>query len=292
MDSKPGFETWAKQADEWVEDDEIEDMDAFLADVRAMKAQKAQHKLDNPEPAEPEHEPLRDRLDALKQGDFDCRECVCGYSCGTDAAWEKHLARDAGTHYAAWADPADPTRSSCARWPADGHCKCRIACSLSALEDSAALVMPGIYIGSIIAAWNAEALSALGITDVLDISRKKYERHEDKFKYWIITDVKDNPTVNLTRYFRKSIEYFDQIEQAGGSVFVHCHWGQSRSATLILAYMMHKNQISFDKAIETMRQTRPEAKPNSAFQYQLRKFGAELGLEPKPEQPGHLSDSD
>ena len=27
---------------------------------------------------------------------------------------------------------------------------------LSALEDSAALVMPGIYIGSIIAAWNAE----------------------------------------------------------------------------------------------------------------------------------------
>ena len=130
---------------------------------------------------------------------------------------------------------------------------------------------------------------------------------------------------------------------AGGSVFVHCHWvtcegrgqilisivlqGQSRSATLILAYMMHKvrllrlvcvlimyvqNQISFDKAIGIMRQTRPEAKPNSgssaldetrgegaglsvlftAFQYQLRKFGAELGLEPKPEQPGHLSDSD
>ena len=134
MESKPGFETWAKEADAWVDDDEIEDMDAFLADVRAMKAQKAQHKLDNPEPAEPEQEPLRDRLDALKQGDFDCRECVCGYSCGTDAAWEKHLARDAGTHYAAWADPADPTRSSCARWPADGHCKCRIACSVSSPE--------------------------------------------------------------------------------------------------------------------------------------------------------------
>ena len=124
-------------------------------------------------------------------------------------------------------------------------------------------------------------MSALGITDVLDISRKKYERHEDKFKfeqpsaitfqyrdihadrYWIITDVKDNPTVNLTRYLSEIVHKSYPLPAscrlvagisgrasniliklskafccaimaaarlsavavvAGGSVFVHCHW--------------------------------------------------------------------
>ena len=45
--------------------------------------------------------------------------------------------------------------------------------------------------------------------------------------------------------------------------------GKSRSATLIIAYLMHKYHISRDEALSQLREGRPVCGPNDGFMEQL-----------------------
>jgi dual specificity phosphatase 12 len=45
--------------------------------------------------------------------------------------------------------------------------------------------------------------------------------------------------------------------------------GKSRSATVIIAYLMHKYHISRDEALAQLRQGRPVCGPNDGFMEQL-----------------------
>ncbi|KPI89128.1 putative dual-specificity protein phosphatase [Leptomonas seymouri] len=53
------------------------------------------------------------------------------------------------------------------------------------------------------------------------------------------------------------------------SVIVHCMVGVSRSAAIVIAYMMKKFSMSRDAAIQFIRCTRPVIQPNPGFQRQL-----------------------
>ena len=45
--------------------------------------------------------------------------------------------------------------------------------------------------------------------------------------------------------------------------------GKSRSATLVMAYLMHKYHISRDEALAQLREGRPVCGPNDGFMEQL-----------------------
>jgi len=216
---------------------------------------------------------LRDRLAEKKEGNFDCRECVCGYTCGTDKAWKKHLDNSSAEHYPIWAEPSDARRASCYRWPfeARGFCLCRIPCSEVICEETLDEVFPGLFLGSLPAAWKVDELRAAGVTKVLDFSRRPYHQH-DGFEYWTIVDCKDNPREKIRRYFDKCGEWIDQGLQAGEGVLVHCHWGASRSATIVLAYLVLFKKMRLDAALEMVYGQRPDANPNSGFMRQLQQL--------------------
>jgi len=57
-----------------------------------------------------------------------------------------------------------------------------------------------------------------------------------------------------------------------GKCLVHCVAGVSRSATVVLAYLMQKKEISRDVALELLVQIRPVASPNEGFLEQLKLF--------------------
>ena len=67
------------------------------------------------------------------------------------------------------------------------------------------------------------------------------------------------------------------LEQAQhhGSVLVHCAQGVSRSAAIVIAFLVKHYGISVDAALEYVRQCgRPQVKPNDAFMRELRAFEA------------------
>jgi dual specificity phosphatase 12 len=52
-------------------------------------------------------------------------------------------------------------------------------------------------------------------------------------------------------------------------VFVHCAMGKSRSATLVVAYLMWKHGVDANVALEQLCEGRPVCDPNPGFKEQL-----------------------
>ena len=53
---------------------------------------------------------------------------------------------------------------------------------------------------------------------------------------------------------------------------MHCQAGVSRSVSLVIAYLIRKERISYEVAYEKVRERRPVANPNKGFVKQLKQF--------------------
>eukprot|EP01116_Phalansterium_solitarium_P001134 TRINITY_DN10915_c0_g1_i1.p1 TRINITY_DN10915_c0_g1~~TRINITY_DN10915_c0_g1_i1.p1 ORF type:complete len:234 (+),score=57.38 TRINITY_DN10915_c0_g1_i1:55-756(+) len=89
----------------------------------------------------------------------------------------------------------------------------------------------------------------------------------------------DVPTFDIRPMFETA---FDFIEQAPKPVFVHCAAGVSRSATIVIAYLMRKNSWTLLQALDHTRRCRDVVYPNRGFFKALIMYEQELfnGAEP------------
>lgn len=70
--------------------------------------------------------------------------------------------------------------------------------------------------------------------------------------------------------------FTDSIKEKGGRVFVHCHAGISRSATVCIAYIMKHQQKGLTQAYDFVKDRRPCISPNLHFMGQLLEFQKQL----------------
>ena len=54
--------------------------------------------------------------------------------------------------------------------------------------------------------------------------------------------INDEEDANIDDLFAEAHHFIDDVEEIGGKVLVHCFEGRSRSATVVLAYLMLKRQ--------------------------------------------------
>ena len=92
----------------------------------------------------------------------------------------------------------------------------------------------------------------------------------------------DSPNANIYKYFDITYDFIHDKISKGENVLVHCYAGVSRSATIVLNYMLrnfYKNQKRNVKilspqeiqysALEFVRSRRPIVNPNKGFLSQL-----------------------
>lgn len=89
-----------------------------------------------------------------------------------------------------------------------------------------------------------------------------------KIKY-LIFNVKDSVTESLSDLFYHCSSFIEQARTAGGRALIHCHQGVSRSASVVVAYLMFCNNLEFIDAFAHVRTCRPIAQPNTGFIFQI-----------------------
>ncbi|XP_072247188.1 dual specificity protein phosphatase 13A-like [Leuresthes tenuis] len=134
-------------------------------------------------------------------------------------------------------------------------------------------VWPNLFLGDMFMSHDKFGLWQLGITHVLNASHGKLCcKGSDDFygttvKYHGVP-ANDLPTFDLSPFFSPASEFIHEALTSGGKVLVHCAVGVSRSAALVLAYLMIHHHFSLLSSICCVQQNR-WIFPNRGFLRQL-----------------------
>ncbi len=134
-------------------------------------------------------------------------------------------------------------------------------------------IVPGmVYLSGYHPANNRALLDELAITHVIQIGDLNdfnvYVNHDGiTYKTIVIKDsVRSHFTVNL---LNDAVAF---IKAATSPVLVHCRAGVSRSATVIMAYMISVHKMSYREAKMAVKEKRPCVSPNTTFLRDLVQF--------------------
>jgi atypical dual specificity phosphatase len=82
-------------------------------------------------------------------------------------------------------------------------------------------------------------------------------------------NVLDKPNESLVKYFDFVADKIHEVEESGNSCLVHCVAGVSRSATMVIAYLMKHKKMNLRDAHLLVKSKRPFIRPNMGFWTQL-----------------------
>ncbi|KAE8591445.1 hypothetical protein XENTR_v10018450 [Xenopus tropicalis] len=141
-------------------------------------------------------------------------------------------------------------------------------------------VFPSLFLGDVVIANDKSKLKKMGITHILNAAHASWECTGDgidygpEIQYYGIT-AEDCPQFNMRLFFYPAAEFIHKaLNTPNGKILVHCVLGKSRSATLVLAYLMIYQHFSLEDAIRHVAKRRCIA-PNRGFLEQLQSLEAE-----------------
>eukprot|EP01084_Bolivina_argentea_P054902 100682_1 len=150
-----------------------------------------------------------------------------------------------------------------------------------------------LYLGDKTGALSLTVLSNLKITHIINCTpsppdyvktfttrgyiKNVFENHKDiNIKYMRIP-IDDSYLQNIKTHFIKSISFINNaLKNDNNKILVHCFAGISRSATIIIAYLMKVKGMSYDDAFSFVKEKREVIEPNNGFVEQLKKYEIEI----------------
>ena len=139
----------------------------------------------------------------------------------------------------------------------------------------AEIIPNALYVGSLLSA-SRVTCDNLGISHIVSLAGSL---PDDMGHLMILKKlVKDDMFAELYPLFSEFVAFIQNAIQNGGRVLVHCLQGQSRSVTIVCAFLMKSHRLSMTVALAKIRESRPQACPNPNFGLQLKKWEKKLGI--------------
>ncbi|KAG7386840.1 hypothetical protein PHYPSEUDO_015150 [Phytophthora pseudosyringae] len=128
-------------------------------------------------------------------------------------------------------------------------------------------VAAGLFVGSIHAAFNVEALKSSKISHVLNLAGS-YATFPEDFTYLSLS-IRDKEYASLLSCLPIAAVFIDAGLKSGG-VLVHCAGGRSRSPAVAMAFLMMKQQMPYAAVAAHVKTLRPVVSLNVGFDAQLK----------------------
>ena len=138
-----------------------------------------------------------------------------------------------------------------------------------------------LYLSSYNAAKNKELLIQNKITHVINCAADFCENVYSKELKYLAFYLKDHVMENIECVFYESIEFIENVKKSNGRVLVHCIQGMSRSVSIVIAYLIYKEKMTYDKAFDFVQKRREISSPNFGFSIQLQNFYMRLYQPPE-----------
>lgn len=149
-----------------------------------------------------------------------------------------------------------------------------------------------IFLGGYRCAMDFNVLQELNIGRVLVCGNDIKQYFPECIQYFQLP-LEDDYDEEILPWFERSHEF---IRTSRKNVLVHCHAGVSRSATIVISYLMKTNGLSADKAKAFVKNKRKCVNPNPGFMLQLVEYEHELKREmggtPSPTKPAAIGAED
>ena len=131
-----------------------------------------------------------------------------------------------------------------------------------------------VFLGGYLAAADAAWLRRAGISRVVklcadDPTVPGGDARVPGVQY-LVLPVRDDPSEDITAAATQAVIAIKAARRAGERVLVHCHAGVSRSATVVLLYLMLVRGFTLDEAYGYLEGVRPVINPNAGFRAALR----------------------
>lgn len=123
-------------------------------------------------------------------------------------------------------------------------------------------VINNIYIGSAFNAANYSQLNSLNIKVIINMTNEISIYFPDEYICKRF-GVYDNDDADMSKYYEEIYNYIESHEDK--NILIHCKMGASRSASVVIYYLIKKCNMSLDKAIEFLKEKRMIINPNNKF---------------------------
>ncbi|EXJ94930.1 hypothetical protein A1O1_00048 [Capronia coronata CBS 617.96] len=109
----------------------------------------------------------------------------------------------------------------------------------------------------------------LSVIDGPDKQPQVSPGHEEDHVLHLIS-IRDHGNMDLLEVLDEALNFIKAgLANNDGGVLVHCQKGISRSASVIIAFVMEDMNLDFDTALRFVRSSRAKVNPNAGFQRQL-----------------------
>ncbi|OON13842.1 dual specificity phosphatase, catalytic domain protein [Opisthorchis viverrini] len=150
-------------------------------------------------------------------------------------------------------------------------------------------VLPGLYVGGLENAKDAEELIANCISHILVAQNHKYEIEKSASRKYLQIVMLESDDRSLFRRVAESNDFIHQARLESGNVLVCSDSGMSANVTLVAAYLMSVYQLDRSSALSALRGRKHAAHPVPALLAQLDQFDSASSA--SPENPGSSATS-
>ena len=135
-------------------------------------------------------------------------------------------------------------------------------------------IIDNLYLGARPSAENLKVLELVNITHILNVTKRVPNFHEKmivdsteepKFTYMQIP-IEDSLDLDIYNHFLSATQFIDEVlKNKNNKILVHCEAGQSRSASMVLAYLLKYKNLFLKDALSLVKEKRDCISPNIGF---------------------------